>query len=383
MLRIGGTACLPRIKLLLPDPRYQDTLMSLEADLITQWVPARIRALSAYHVPPPADYIKLDAMENPYSWEAGEREDWLAALRGVAINRYPDAAARETRAMLRETMRVPGDMALTLGNGSDELIQMLMLLMGPGRCVLAPEPSFVMYRMLAEITGLDYVGLPLNPADFSLDRAAALAAVEKHQPALIFLAYPNNPTGNLFQTETVEAIIRAAPGLVVVDEAYAAFTDSSFMARLGKFPNLLVMRTVSKIGLAGLRLGLLAGPPAWLEQVEKIRLPYNINVLTQASAVFALRHDSRLRAQTRQIREDREQLQQALASLNLVYWPSEANFILFRLAKAGEVFERLKQHGILIKCLHGSHPLLTDCLRVTVGKPEENRAFLRALESSL
>jgi histidinol-phosphate aminotransferase len=351
--------------------------MKTRDPLIDAWVRPQIRALSAYHVPEPAETIKLDAMENPYTWEPAMIEAWLEALRAIPLNRYPDAGARQTKAVLRQVMAIPEDMALSLGNGSDELIQMLMLAVGgPGRVVLAPEPGFVMYPMLARVTGLEYVGVPLRADDFSLDLPAMLAAIEQHRPALIFLAYPNNPTGNLFARDEIEQILDAAPGLVILDEAYTAFTDSSFMAELGRWPNLLVMRTVSKIGLAGLRLGLLAGPSEWLEEIEKTRLPYNINVLTQASAVFALQRYPVLAEQTRRIREDREQLYAALSALPGVRaWPSQANFLLLRVARARAVFEALKARGILIKCLDGSHPLLRDCLRITVGLAQENQTF--------
>jgi len=353
--------------------------------LIEAWVRPAIRALSAYHVPAPTDCVKLDAMENPYTWKPALAESWLASLRDAHINRYPDAAAREVKTALRQAMGVPADMAMTLGNGSDELIQMLMLTLGgPGRVALAPEPGFVMYSMLAKITGLAYVGVPLREEDFSLDLPAMLAAIEQHRPALVFLAYPNNPTGNLFARDAIEKIIEAAPGLVILDEAYTAFTDHSFMRELGRWPNLLVMRTVSKIGLAGLRLGLLTGPPAWLEQIEKTRLPYNINVLTQASAVFAVQHYPVLEEQTRRIRADRERLYADLSALPGVrVWPSQANFLLFRVAEAQAKFEALKQRGILIKCLDNGHPLLADCLRVTVGLPEENRLFLDTFRNLL
>jgi histidinol-phosphate aminotransferase len=351
------------------------------SNVINRWVRPQIRELSAYHASDQGQYIKLDAMENPYPWDQLMTQAWLETLREISLNRYPDGAARETVLALRRVMNVPDNMAVILGNGSDELIQMAALTVsGPGHTIIAPEPSFVMYRHLAHVCGLRYIGVPLRADDFGLDLQAMLSTIETHQPALVFLAYPNNPTGGLFERSAMEAIIRASPGLVVVDEAYFAFTDSSFMADLGRYPNLLVMRTVSKIGLAGIRLGLLAGPKAWLEEIEKTRLPYNINVLTQASAVFALRQYSVLAQQTRQIRADRQDLLAALQGMPKVHaWPSQANFILFRVRHAPEVFAGLKQHGILIKCLHGAHPLLTDCLRVTVGTPEENQTFVKAL----
>jgi histidinol-phosphate aminotransferase len=215
-----------------------------------------------------------------------------------------------------------------------------------------------------------------------LDVDAMLEAIDVHQPAVVFLAYPNNPTGNLFDAAAVRRIIAETPGLVIVDEAYAAFASDSFMGVLGEFPNLLVLRTVSKMGLAGLRLGLLAGPPAWLNEIDKTRLPYNINVLTQASAEFALEHRDILDAQTAQIRADRETLKTSLAVLpGLTVYSSEANFILFRTpsGRADALFDGLRQRGVLIKNLSGAGGALADCLRVTVGTPAENAAFLAVL----
>jgi histidinol-phosphate aminotransferase len=205
-------------------------------------------------------------------------------------------------------------------------------------------------------------------------------AIETYQPALIFLACPNNPTGNAFAISDIETIIETTKGVVVVDEAYAPFVETSFMPRLGEYPNLLVMRTVSKLGLAGLRLGYMAGPRAWLEQIEKVRQPYNINTLTQLSATYALQHYAMFEEQTRRIKADRAELLERLNTIDGVQvWPSQANFILFRVAAAQEVFNGLHKKGILIKCVHGRHPLLDNCLQVTVGTPEENQAFLQAL----
>lgn len=353
-------------------------------DKVQKWVRPEIRALSAYHVPAAANLIKLDAMENPYRWPDTMVDDWLTQLREVSLNRYPDPAPQALKASLRVAMGVPANMEVLLGNGSDELIQMMaMTLAQPGRVILAPEPGFVMYKMIATFTAMDYVGVPLA-ADFTLDLPAMLAAIKQHQPALVFLAYPNNPTGNLFDRAAVAAVIEASPGLVVVDEAYHAFAGDSFMGNLGQYDNLVVMRTVSKMGLAGLRLGLLAGPAAWLNEFDKTRLPYNINVLTQASARFALAHREVLDAQTRQICADREALLQDLQAIaGVSAFPSRANFILFRVARADAVFAGLKQAGVLIKNLNPAGGALRDCLRVTVGTRAENAAFIAALQAVL
>jgi histidinol-phosphate aminotransferase len=349
---------------------------------ITDWIRPEIQQLSAYHVPEPGDAIKLDAMENPYQWDTALVEEWIKVLRTATLNRYPDPTAREVKQQLRAVMQIPETMDVILGNGSDELIQMLILtLNGKERKLLALEPSFAMYRLIAQVVGMQYIGVSLQADNFSLDIFAMLEAIEIHQPALIFLAYPNNPTGNAFALEDIEDIIEATTGLVVIDEAYAPFADNTFMSRLNEYPNLLVMRTVSKLGLAGLRLGLLAGSHESLKQIDKTRLPYNINVLTQLSAVFALQHYTVLEKQTQKIRADRTKL---LEHLNIIRgvqaWDSQANFALFRVTDAKTVFDNLKNKGILIKCLHGSHPLLNNCLRVTVGTPDENQAFLQALK---
>lgn len=353
-------------------------------DLIATLVRPEIQALSAYHVPPAAGLIKLDAMENPYGWSDALKSAWLEELRALELNRYPDPTGSDLQQALREAMDVPSEMAMLLGNGSDELIQMLsMTVARPGAKVLSVDPGFVMYRMIARFVGMDYVGVPLCAEDFAMDLPAVLDAIERECPALIYLAYPNNPTGNRFDSDDMVRIIEAAPGLVVVDEAYAPFTDCSFLGLLGDWPNLLVMRTVSKMGLAGLRLGYLVGPPAWLQEIDKTRLPYNINVLTQASAVFALRHKDVLDEQTRAIRAERAHLFESLSRIDGLHpYPSEANFILARVPEgcADAIFAGLKAHGVLIKSLHGAHPLLADCLRFTVGKPEENAALIEALQ---
>ncbi|WP_295396226.1 histidinol-phosphate transaminase [uncultured Thiodictyon sp.] len=352
-------------------------------NLIAQLVRPEIRALGAYHVPDPAGLIKLDAMENPYTWPLELQSEWLEVLRGASINRYPDPQGQIVQDALREAIGIPAGQGILLGNGSDELIQLLALTVAaPGRKVLSVEPGFVMYRMIALFAGLDYVGVPLAAADFSLDLPAVLEALERERPALTYIAYPNNPTGNLFDEADVCRIIESAPGLVIVDEAYAPFTDHSFLPRLGDWPNLLVLRTVSKMGLAGLRLGYLAGPPAWLHEIDKTRLPYNINVLTQVTAAFALRHRAVLDAQTQAIRVERGRLFAALAAIPGVHaYPSDANFILLRLpaGRADAVFAGIKQRGVLVKNLNAAHPSLRDCLRVTVGMPQENDAFLAAL----
>jgi len=351
---------------------------------VTQWVKPAIRAMQAYPVPDAGGFIKLDAMENPYNLPDTLKHDWLTELESVSMNRYPDAGASMVKDRLREVMAIPDDMGLVLGNGSDELIQMIaMAVAEPGRCFLTPEPGFAMYRLIANTVGVDYCGVSLDASDFSLDTKAILIAIAEKQPAVVFLACPNNPTGNLFDKSAVLEIVRAAPGLVVIDEAYHAFAGETYLPNVADFDNLLVMRTLSKSGLAGLRLGYLTGPHEWLDEFEKIRLPYNINALTQVTVSFMLRHQEVLAEQAAQICGERERLYGKLvAHPPLQVWPSRANFLLFRVNNqpADVIHSGLKEQGILIKNLHGSHPLLENCLRVTVGTEEENGRFIAALE---
>ena len=367
--------------------RTEGTVKHTAEESVRALVRPEIQGLSAYHVPDPGDLVKLDAMENPYPWPGELVDPWLEFLRGASVNRYPDPAARRVRDRLRVVMEVPEGSEILLGNGSDELIQIIKLCLNkPGATVLAPEPTFVMYRILALAAGMDFVGVPLDKDEFLLDPTAMLAAIRQHRPAVVFLAYPNNPTGNLFQQAVIEAILDATDGLVILDEAYTPFAEASFLQALPARPNLLVMRTVSKMGLAGLRLGWLAGDPAWVRELDKLRLPYNINVLSQLSAEFALEHVAVLDQQTRRIRADRESLYAALASMGgVTVWPSRANFLLFRVppGSAQDIFLALKSSGVLVKNLDGSNPLLAECLRVTVGIPEENNAFLEALRRAL
>jgi len=349
-----------------------------------QLIRDEIRALAAYHVPDASGYVKLDAMENPYPLPDKLRDALSQIARDAAINRYPDAAATALKARLRTAMEVPEGMEILLGNGSDEIIQILaMAIAKPGATILGLEPSFVMYKMIAAFAGVSYIGVPLR-ANFTLDLDATLTAIAAHQPALIFIAYPNNPTGNLFDMSALLRILDAAPGLVVLDEAYHVFALESFMPLLTRYPNLLVMRTLSKLGLAGLRLGFLVGRPAWLNELDKLRLPYNINVLTQQIAEQVLAHADILEQQAAAIRSERTRLMQALANIaGIEVFPSAANFILLRVANADTVFEGLKQRGILIKNLSRAHPQLQNCLRVTVGTPDENQQFLASLTASL
>ncbi len=346
-----------------------------------------VLAQPAYAVADATGLLKLDAMENPWPWPGELEAAWLEALSEPELNRYPDAAARDLAARVRAVEAVPEGAGLMFGNGSDELIQILIqAVAGSGRPVIAPEPGFVMYGVLARALGVPFRGVSLRP-DFSLDLEALLAAIREEQPAIVFLAHPNNPTGRLEDPATVQAVIEANPGITVVDEAYAPFAGHSFMPRAGSTAGLLVMRTVSKLGLAGTRLGYLAAEPAWIDALDRLRLPYNINTLTQRSVRFALDHRDVLDGQARAIVAERERLLQALEALGGVtsVVPSQANFVLFRVheGQGPAVFAGLRERGVLIKDVGRAHPLLADHLRVTVGRPEDNDRFLEALEATL
>lgn len=363
--------------------------MSSASSFATTLMRREILDLHAYHVPDSTGYIKLDAMENPYAISSALCNEIADTVAGAALNRYPDPAAVALKKNIRNTLGFTDDIEVLLGNGSDELIQMLaMALNKPGASMLGVEPSFVMYRMIATFVGMRYIGVPLvsnsGEEDFSLNLPATLAVIKREQPALIFLAYPNNPTGNLFPAEAIVQIIGAAQGLVVIDEAYYAFAEDSFVSRLKDYPNLLVMRTFSKLGMAGLRLGFLAGNVAWLEQLEKLRLPYNVGVLPQLVVSKLLAHHDVLMQQAEQIKRDRASLYLQMSEIPAVQvYPSAANFLLFRVANALDVFDRLKQRGVLIKNLHGGHPMLSGCLRVTVGTGDECTRFMAALRESI
>ena len=345
-----------------------------------------ILAMNAYSVANAEGYIKLDAMENPYSWPDALKQSWLAVLKDCPLNRYPDPEAKQLVQTLRVHEGIPENFPVLLGNGSDEIIQMLLMALTSGANVLSTTPAFVMYRQISLSLGLNYYGVPLSRDDFELDLAAMLAAIKQYRPAIIFIAYPNNPTGNLFEPKAIEEIIAATDGLVVIDEAYAPFAGASFIDQIGRYDNLLVMRTLSKLGLAGLRLGYITGNPAIIEQLNKIRLPYNINSLTQLSADFALTHRALFDEQTQAICKHREQVYCQLNELDgITAYPSAANFILFKTRQglADSVYAEIKRQGVLIKNLNPQGGLLQDCLRVTIGTSEENQAFISALKHGL
>ncbi|MGH8856074.1 MAG: histidinol-phosphate transaminase [Telluria sp.] len=356
--------------------------------LIENTIREDVRAIGSYHVPDASGYIKLDAMENPYQLPDELRADLGRRLADAALNRYPVASYATLKAKICASLGVPAGYDVLLGNGSDELIGIMATAVArqdQRAVIMAPTPAFVMFSRSAQFAGADFVGVPVK-ADFSLDLEAMLAAIEQHKPSLMFLAYPNNPTGNLFDAEAMAAIIRALgeTGIAVVDEAYQPFARQSFMGRLPEFPNLVVMRTLSKLGLAGIRLGYLSGDPKLLEQFEKVRPPYNVNVLTQVAAEFALDHLEVLDRQAEQLNAERTRLAAELAALpGVEVFPSAANFISMRVPDADRTCAELRDARVLIKNLSRMDKLLANCIRVTVSTPEENTAFLHALKASL
>jgi len=367
------------------DPRALG-LAAADADVaarVAATVRAEIRALAAYSVAKAEGMIKLDAMENPYALPADVRERLASALAEVPINRYPDGGADSVKRALRASLALSDDVALMAGNGSDEVLQIITAAVAkPGAAVIAPEPSFVMYRLYAVYANARYIAVPLRD-EFSLDIDSMLATIERERPALVWIAYPNNPTGNLFDAGDVERIIRAAPGLVVVDEAYYAYADRSFLPRVLEFDNLIVVRTVSKIGMAGLRLGYAVAHPAWIAELEKVRPPYNVNALTQAAVPLLLAERALLDGEAIAIRAERARLATALSTMpDVVVHPTATNFVLARFPDGNATFAALRDAHILVKNLHGWHPLLANCLRITVGTPIENDALLKALRET-
>lgn len=354
-----------------------------------------VQAMHAYAVQDASGMLKLDAMENPFGLPADLQAQLGERLGRVAINRYPGARVKDLHAALAAYVDVPAGYTLTLGNGSDELIAMLaMACARPGACILAPEPGFVMYAMSAQLQGLGFVGVPLQ-ADFSLDDAAMSSAIAQHQPAIVYLAYPNNPTANLWDTAVLRRLIAQASAygaLVVLDEAYQPFAASTWLDEIRRDPaanrQVVLMRTLSKFGLAGVRLGYALAPAALLSQIDKVRPPYNVSALNLECALFALEHAPVFAAQAQLICSERERLLSALAALpGLQPFPSQANMILLRVQgqadAATRLYDALKKRQILVKNVSTMHPLLANCLRLTVGTAPENKLLLAALEASL
>ncbi len=342
--------------------------------------------------PAPGRRVKLDANESPFALGDAMRgalaEEFARALAAVDLHRYPDPTARELRERLARDLGVAADQLL-ISNGSDEAIQMLHLAVaGPGAAVAIPVPTFVMYDIAARVLGTRVVEVPLSET-FTLDAGRFVAALRAERPRLVFLARPNNPTGNLFDATDVETILRACAerdcqALVVVDEAYVDYAGRTFLPRLRDFPNLVILRTLSKIGLAGIRLGMLLASADTVREINKVRLPYNVNALSQAAAKVVLDHGDLVRQQAACIVAERERVQAALAVLpGVTAFPSDANFILVRTRRPGSlVAAALLARDIVVRDFSRA-PHLADCLRVTIGTPEENDAFLAALAAAV
>ncbi len=341
----------------------------------------KVLSMQPYHVPRSGGMIKLDAMESPYHLPDEMREALGKMLAMTNINRYPTARSVSLAAQIRDKFDLPKECEVLLGSGSDEIIQMiLMATMRPNATVLSPVPSFVMYRQMAEILGMRFIGVDLQ-ADFSIDENAFLQAVEKHQPAVIFLAYPNNPTGQLLDKSFVKKVVVSAPGLVVLDEAFTTYTDSSCTEFIAEYANVLLIRTFSKVGLAGIRLGYLAGNTDIIEQINKVRMPHNVNTLTQTTARFMLEQIPFVNANAAKIQQEKTALYDWLSVQDkIAVFPTQTNFLLVRVPNADAVFTRLRdEYKILVKNLHGTHPIMDNILRITIGSEKENEKLRQAL----
>ncbi len=350
-----------------------------------------VQSMHAYAVQDAAGMVKLDAMENPYRLPEPLQQALGERLGAVALNRYPGPRVDDLKAALAAHVDLPSGFGLMLGNGSDELISLLaMACTRPGASVLAPEPGFVMYAMSARLQGLPFHGVPLT-ADFQLDEAAMVAALRQHRPAITYLAYPNNPTANLWDAGVIRRLIDEAAqfgGLVVMDEAYQPFSSSTWLDAMRAEPeahaHVLLMRTLSKFGLAGVRIGYMVGAARLVAEVDKLRPPYNISVLNAECALFALEHQEVFAEQAAEIRRERTALIAALAAMPGVEpFPSEGNMVLVRVPDAQRSFDGLKAAGLLVKNVSKMHPLLARCLRLTVGTPAENARLLSAFPTVL
>ena len=349
-------------------------------NFIEKWLRSDIKSINAYHVPPSNDMLKMDAMESPFGVPDELKDEFLEHISKAEINRYPDANADKLQKTLRDLMNIPDEQGVLLGNGSDELIQLLAMACGRDDLIMSFEPSFIMYEMVSKFANLSYYGVPLNH-NFDIDLDGALLAIKEKNPKLIFIAYPNNPSGNSFSYEAIIEIIKTTNALVVLDEAYYAYSEKSFLDEIINFSNLVVLRTISKIGFAGLRLGLLVGSQNTIEQLNKLRLPYNINILTQASANFLLKDKLRISSNAKIIINERDRLYGELSSIKgLKVHPSQTNFILVETAKAVSLYEFIKNHGILVKAfLKGSQ--LENFIRISIGNENQNNTLLTVIKN--
>jgi len=338
-----------------------------------------VRGLIPYSVEKCGSAIKMDANENPYPWPPELLRAVMAEMEKVDWNRYPDPCAEGLRQILSQQLQV-GPPQIMLGNGSDELIQCILLAFGgPQVKTLSPVPTFAMYEIISCSTGCQFIGVPLGP-DLDLDDSAMKAAIERERPRVLFLAYPNNPTGNCFRKSSMEMLLEEFEGIVVIDEAYFNFSAKSFLNQLARHENLLILRTLSKIGLAGLRVGILIGSENLIRMIFRVRLPYNLNTFSQVAAEVVLSRNDFIQQQLKTLIRERERVFLALQGMEGISpYASEANFILFRAREGKRIFEGLLSRGILVRAF-GDAGSLKDHLRVTVGRPEENDLFLKAME---
>jgi histidinol-phosphate aminotransferase len=347
-------------------------LKNLVADAIYQQ--------NGYRAPVNSGAIKLDANENPFRLQEPLKRKLMEELKNVELNRYPTAGNPELRSKLAQYYGVDSNRVM-LGNGSDELIQILCLTMkGKINGVMVPIPTFVMYKIIAANAGQKVVEVPLTD-NFDLDLDAMQDQFSAGFPSLIFLSYPNSPTGNLFDRDKIETLLKKAPGLVIVDEAYAAFSGQTMLDLTKKYDNLLILKTLSKRGMASIRLGFILGNSEVIAQLNKVRLPYNVNALSQLTANFFLDNIDEFDRQVDDIVQRREELFAGLTKIDgITPYPSQANFIYFSCNfDSDRIYANLAAQGIMVKNLN-IPPRMTNCMRVTVGNHQENETFLKALQ---
>lgn len=335
---------------------------------------------NGYKAPVHSGAIKMDANENPFGLQEPLKRKLMEELKNIEFNRYPEAGNPELRVKLANYYGVDQDWIM-LGNGSDELIQILCLAMkGRINGVMVPCPTFVMYKIIALNTGQKVAEVPLDE-NFDLNLDAMLGKFGADFPSLIFLSYPNSPTGNLFDRDKIETLIKKAPGLVIVDEAYGAFSGQTLLDLTKKYDNLLILKTLSKRGMASIRLGFILGNPEVVAELNKVRLPYNINALSQRTAIFFLDHIDEFDRQVDDIVQRREELFIGLKKIaGIEPHPSRANFIYFSCNfDSDRIYANLAAQGIMVKNLN-QPPRMINCMRVTVGNHHENETFLKALQ---
>lgn len=335
----------------------------------------------------PPDVVRLDANEFSIPLDESDRAALVEALATVELHRYPEVSGRPLREALAARWGV-GPEQIVLGNGSDEIIATLATAfagMREGRraSVLFPTPTFGEFEGIALVHGAQPLGVPLDER-FQLDLPAILAAVRRERPALAFFATPNNPTGNRFDPAAIERIARESDGITIVDEAYADFGGDSMLDRVGRVPGLCVMRTLSKIGMAALRVGALVAPADLAHELDKVRLPFNLSAVSQALAIATLARSRLLAERIERVAGSRRALEAGLREIpGLTVYPSDANFVLLRTpGDAKAVWQQLLDRKVLIRNLSRPGPL-QNCLRITAGTPEENSKCLEALRAVL